>query len=37
MERLSNYIDGELLPPSSTLYIENNNPAEGKVYSFIPD
>jgi aminomuconate-semialdehyde/2-hydroxymuconate-6-semialdehyde dehydrogenase len=37
MERLSNYIDGELLPPSSSLYIENYNPAEGKVYSFIPD
>lgn len=37
MERLSNYIDGELTPPASSLYIENINPAEGKVYSFIPD
>jgi len=37
MERLANYIDGELTPPSSSLYIENYNPAEGKVYSFIPD
>ncbi|MEI9917189.1 MAG: aldehyde dehydrogenase [Bacteroidota bacterium] len=37
MERLSNYINGELVPPASSLYIENYNPAEGKVYSFIPD
>ena len=37
MERLSNYIDGELVAPTSSLYIENYNPAEGKVYSFIPD
>jgi aminomuconate-semialdehyde/2-hydroxymuconate-6-semialdehyde dehydrogenase len=37
MERLANYIDGELVAPASSLYIENYNPAEGKVYSFIPD
>ncbi len=37
MERLANYIDGELAAPASSLYIENYNPAEGKVYSFIPD
>jgi len=37
MERLANYIDGELVAPASSLYIENFNPAEGKVYSFIPD
>ncbi|HEX8059499.1 MAG TPA: aldehyde dehydrogenase [Cyclobacteriaceae bacterium] len=37
MERLSNYIDGALVPPASSLYIENYNPAQGKVYSFIPD
>lgn len=37
MERLANYIDGKLVPPASSLYIENYNPAEGKVYSFIPD
>jgi aminomuconate-semialdehyde/2-hydroxymuconate-6-semialdehyde dehydrogenase len=37
VERLANYIDGELVAPSSSLYIENYNPAEGKVYSFIPD
>src|ERR1044071_72981 len=37
MERLSNYIDGDLVPPASSVYIENYNPAKGKVYSFIPD
>jgi aminomuconate-semialdehyde/2-hydroxymuconate-6-semialdehyde dehydrogenase len=37
MERIANYIDGELVAPASSLYIENINPAEGKVYSFIPD
>lgn len=37
MERLANYIDGELVAPASSLYIENINPAEGRVYSFIPD
>lgn len=37
MERLANYIDGELVAPASSLYIENVNPSEGKVYSFIPD
>lgn len=37
MIRLANYIDGELVAPTSSLYIENINPAEGKVYSFIPD
>jgi aminomuconate-semialdehyde/2-hydroxymuconate-6-semialdehyde dehydrogenase len=37
VDRLANYIDGELVAPASSLYIENYNPAEGKVYSFIPD
>ncbi len=37
MIRIANYIDGELVEPASSLYIENFNPAEGKVYSFIPD
>ena len=37
MDRIANYIDGELVAPASSLYIENINPAEGKVYSFIPD
>jgi aminomuconate-semialdehyde/2-hydroxymuconate-6-semialdehyde dehydrogenase len=37
MLKLSNYINGELVPPSSLEYLENYNPAEGKVYSLIPD
>jgi aminomuconate-semialdehyde/2-hydroxymuconate-6-semialdehyde dehydrogenase len=37
MDKIGNYIDGELVAPASSLYIENINPAEGKVYSFIPD
>jgi aminomuconate-semialdehyde/2-hydroxymuconate-6-semialdehyde dehydrogenase len=37
MEKIANYINGELVAPASSLYIENYNPAEGKVYSFIPD
>jgi aminomuconate-semialdehyde/2-hydroxymuconate-6-semialdehyde dehydrogenase len=37
MDKIANYIEGELLAPQSNLYIENVNPAEGKVYSFIPD
>jgi len=37
MEKLSNYINGELIPPSSGNYIENFEPARGEVYSLIPD
>lgn len=37
MDRIANYIEGELVAPLSSLYIENINPSEGKVYSFIPD
>lgn len=37
MERIANYIDGELVAPASSLYLENFDPSEGKVYSFIPD
>jgi aminomuconate-semialdehyde/2-hydroxymuconate-6-semialdehyde dehydrogenase len=37
MEKIFNYIDGQLVAPASSLYIENINPAEGKVYSLIPD
>ncbi|MBL7877200.1 MAG: aldehyde dehydrogenase [Cyclobacteriaceae bacterium] len=32
-----NYINGELVPPVSGNYLENSNPAEGKVYGNIPD
>ncbi|MEO1051814.1 MAG: aldehyde dehydrogenase [Bacteroidota bacterium] len=37
MEKIRNYIDGELVPPLSGHYIDNINPAEGKVYSMVPD
>ncbi|MBK5278966.1 MAG: aldehyde dehydrogenase [Bacteroidia bacterium] len=37
MLKILNYIDGELVSPASTLYLDNSNPAEGKVYSRIPD
>ncbi len=37
MELLRNYIGGKFLPPKSEEYIENYNPATGKVYSLIPD
>ena len=37
MEKISNYINGQLVPPVSGKYIDNVNPAEGKVYSLIPD
>lgn len=37
MEKLLNYINGELLEPVSGNYIDNFQPATGKVYSLIPD
>ena len=37
MERLQNYINGQLVPPASGNYIDNYQPATGKVYSLIPD
>lgn len=37
MERISNYIAGELIAPISGNYLDNINPAEGQVYSLIPD
>jgi len=37
VHRIDNYIDGELIAPSSGGYLDNYNPAEGKVYSVIPD
>ena len=37
MEKILNYINGELVPPASGNYLDNYNPATGKVYSFIPD
>lgn len=37
MEKLQNYINGQLLAPTSATYIDNFHPATGKVYSLIPD
>jgi aminomuconate-semialdehyde/2-hydroxymuconate-6-semialdehyde dehydrogenase len=37
VEKILNYIDGKLIAPLSGNYLENYNPAEGKVYSLIPD
>ncbi|RMD74594.1 MAG: aldehyde dehydrogenase family protein, partial [Bacteroidetes bacterium] len=34
---IKNYIDGALVPPQSGKYLDNVNPATGKVYSWIPD
>lgn len=34
---IKNYIDGALVPPVSGQYLDNINPATGKVYSWIPD
>ncbi|RME13875.1 MAG: aldehyde dehydrogenase family protein, partial [Bacteroidetes bacterium] len=36
-EKILNYINGELVEPTSTSYIPNINPAVGKQYSLIPD
>ncbi len=37
MQKIGNYIDGELRPPASGSYLENFDPALGEVYSMIPD
>ena len=37
MQKIQNYINGELVAPQSNQYIDNINPATGKVYSYIPD
>ncbi len=37
MEKLLNYIGGKLTEPASGNYIDNYQPATGKVYSLIPD
>jgi aminomuconate-semialdehyde/2-hydroxymuconate-6-semialdehyde dehydrogenase len=37
MEKICNYINGELVAPCSGKYIDNVQPAEGVVYSLIPD
>ncbi|HET6990863.1 MAG TPA: aldehyde dehydrogenase family protein, partial [Bacteroidia bacterium] len=37
MEKILNYINGRLVEPKSGKYIDNFQPATGKVYSLIPD
>ncbi|MEQ8324913.1 MAG: aldehyde dehydrogenase [Vicingaceae bacterium] len=37
MEKIFNYIDGKLVEPLGGKYIDNYEPATGKVYSLIPD
>ncbi len=37
MQKILNYINGELTPPASPQWLDNYNPAEGKVYCQIPD
>ncbi|HEY9045895.1 MAG TPA: aldehyde dehydrogenase [Ohtaekwangia sp.] len=37
MEKIYNYINGALVEPVSAQYIDNYMPAEGRVYSLIPD
>ena len=37
MNEISNYIDGMFTGSLSGKYLDNYNPAEGKVYSLIPD
>lgn len=37
MKKIANYINGKLAEPVSGSYIDNYNPATGKVYSLIPD
>lgn len=37
MEKIYNYIDGQLVTPHNNNYINNVNPATGEVYSLIPD
>lgn len=37
MEKIKNYINGELLEPVGKTYLDNFDPSKGKVYSLIPD
>ena len=37
MQTIRNYINGEFIEPIGKTYIDNYNPATGKVYSLIPD
>ena len=35
--KIQNYIDGRLFQPSSGKWLDNYEPATGKVYSQVPD
>src|SRR5690606_18430605 len=37
MQRIANYIAGELVPPVSGRYLENIEPATGRSFSEVPD
>ncbi len=37
MEKILNYINGELIAPVSEKYLNNESPTNGKVYSLVPD
>ena len=37
MQKIKNYINGELVEPIGKTYLDNTNPATGEVYSLIPD
>ncbi|HIL66645.1 MAG TPA: aldehyde dehydrogenase, partial [Flavobacteriales bacterium] len=37
MEKILNYINGELVAPTNGNYLDNYNPSNGQVYSLIPD
>ncbi len=37
MDKIRNYINGELVEPISGQYLDNFNPSTGQVYSLIPD
>ena len=37
MDKIKNFINGELIEPKGGAYLDNFNPATGKVYSNIPD
>ena len=37
MQKILNYVNGELVEPTSKNYFDNINPATGNVYSQIPD
>ena len=37
MEKILNYINGELVEPISGNFLDNVNPSTGKTYSLVPD